>query len=191
MFFLAAQIFLWIAIAFVVGALLGWWYGRSSSFMLDDTTYSPKKETGGGSIKVLSDSLLETQRELQNCQQSLVVAESKLKEMDLRFEKKEHTSALVVEDEKPVDEVQKEVSADEFPVKPVMDDLTLIHGIGPYIQGKLREMNISSFRQIAHLTDADINKIEETINYFPGRIARDGWKESAKVLHEKKYGEMV
>ena len=193
MFFLATQIFLWIAIAFVVGALLGGWYGRSSSYMLDDTSFTTRKnDSGGGSIKVLSDSLLESQRELKSCQQSLAVAESKLKDMELRFSKKKNNPSplsppvAVSEPDDPNDVPQiDENEAD------LLDDLTLIRGIGPYIQSKLREMNISSYRQIAHLTEEDINRIGEVINYFPGRIARDGWQESARALHEKKYGEMV
>ena len=189
MFFLAAQILLWIAIAFTVGALLGWWYGRSSSFMLEDTSFTVKKDAGGGSIGILSDSLLETQRELKDCQQSLAVAESKLKEMDLRFEKKDqkNVSSGAV-DTLPIADAE---DGSHSQGEPVFDDLTLIYGIGPYIQSKLREINISSFKQIAHLTEEDIKRIEESINYFPGRIARDGWKESARILHGKKYGEMV
>ena len=192
MFFLATQIFLWIAIAFVVGALLGGWYGRSSSYMLDDTSFTAKKDTGGGSIKVLSDSLLESQRELKNCQQSLAVAESKLQDMELRFSKKKNRKPPVSppvqapEAARQHDEIGGDANEGD-----ALDDLTLIRGIGPYIQSKLREMDISSYKQIARLTEEDINRIGEVINYFPGRIARDGWQESARTLHEKKYGEMV
>jgi|GEM_PF-4274824 len=197
MLFLATQIFLWLAIAFAVGAIIGWWYGSSSAIDSMQSSFDFKKSTdggGGGSIGVLSDSLMKTQEELKNCQQSLAIAETKLKEMDLRYENTgDHPSAIdtpVVEDEF---EVHSEHAGDEVLDMSEMekDDLTMIHGIGPYIQKKLYEMGISLYKQIAQLTEEDIEEIGKSINYFPSRIIRDNWKESARNLHEKKYGEIV
>ena len=194
MLFLAAQIFLWLAIAFALGAIIGWWYGSSSAIDNMQSSFNFKTATdggAGGSIGVLSDSLMKTQQELENCQQSLAIAETKLNEMGIRFEKKEmepDESALPEIDHFDVfSEDESEQDADGLGI----DDLTLIRGIGPYIQKKLNEINISSYKQIALLTDDEIEEIGKTINYFPSRIVRDNWKESARQLHEKKYGEMV
>lgn len=195
MLFLAAQIFLWLAVAFVLGAVIGWWYGSSSAIDNMQSTYDFKKATdanggsGGGSIGVLSDSLLKTQEDLKNCQQSLAFAETKLSEMGIRFEREED-----VESEEEPDEDLDDFSAlDNESLMDIagLDDLTLIRGIGPYIQKKLYEMDISTYKQIALLTDEEIEDIGKTINYFPSRIVRDNWKASARQLHEKKYGEMV
>ena len=200
MLFLATQIFLWLAIAFAVGAIIGWWYGSSSAIDSMQSSFDFKKSTdggGGGSIGVLSDSLMKTQEELKNCQQSLAIAETKLKEMDLRYENTgDQPSAIdtpVVEDEFEAD--SELAGGEELAMNDMedmeMDDLTMIHGIGPYIQKKLYEMGISLYKQIAQLTEEDIEEIGKSINYFPSRIIRDNWKESARNLHEKKYGEIV
>ena len=190
MLFLATQIFLWLAIAFAIGAIIGWWYGSSSAIDSMQSSFDFKKSTegGGGSIGVLSDSLMKTQQELKDCQQSLAIAESRLQEMDVRFPLKtdQPTATLPVSEENDFDETQFAETLDSDPRK---DDLTQIRGIGPYIQKKLNEMNISTFQQIALLTNEEIEEIGKTINYFPSRIVRDNWKESARQLHEEKYNE--
>jgi predicted flap endonuclease-1-like 5' DNA nuclease len=68
------------------------------------------------------------------------------------------------------------------------DDLVLVHGIGPKIARLLDEMDITSFRQIARLTDDDIEDITAALEAFPGRIERDDWKGSARELHRAAYG---
>ncbi|MBX2822411.1 MAG: hypothetical protein KTR29_22135 [Rhodothermaceae bacterium] len=198
MLFLAAQIFLWLAIAFAVGAIIGWWYGSSSAIDSMQSSFDFKKSTegggGGGSIGVLSDSLMKTQQELKDCQQSLAVAETRLKEMDLRYE---NTGDQPTAGETPVVEDDFEAHSEhagdeELALSDLeQDDLTKIHGIGPYIQKKLYEMGISLYKQIAQLTEEDIEEIGKSINYFPSRIIRDNWKESARDLHQQKYGEVV
>lgn len=55
------------------------------------------------------------------------------------------------------------------------DDLTLISGIGGWIQAKLNILDIYTFRQISNFTRDDINIVTEVIEYFPGRIERDEW----------------
>ena len=61
------------------------------------------------------------------------------------------------------------------------DDLTKISGIGPVIVGKLNDMGITTFDQIAKLKKADIVEIDEKLN-FKGRIERDEWIKQAKEL---------
>ncbi|CAN5388178.1 hypothetical protein BH11ACT3_BH11ACT3_11330 [soil metagenome] len=68
------------------------------------------------------------------------------------------------------------------------DDLVQVHGIGPRIAVLLDEMDITSFRQIARLTDDDIDDITAALEAFPGRIKRDDWKGSARALHRAAYG---
>jgi predicted flap endonuclease-1-like 5' DNA nuclease len=53
------------------------------------------------------------------------------------------------------------------------DDLTIISGIGGWIQEKLNVLDIYTFRQIGNFTDEDVHTVTEAIEYFPGRIERD------------------
>lgn len=61
------------------------------------------------------------------------------------------------------------------------DDLTKIKGIGGVLQGKLNNLGIVSFRQIAEFTQEDINRIDTVLD-FPGRIERDRWVDQARTL---------
>ena len=62
------------------------------------------------------------------------------------------------------------------------DDLTIISGIGGWIQEKLNALEIYTFRQISNFTKEDIVTVTEAIEYFPGRIERDEWILQAKEL---------
>jgi len=67
------------------------------------------------------------------------------------------------------------------------DDLKLIVGIGPAIERVLYRSGIATYRQIARLTEHEIDAIENTLAEFPGRIRRDGWVAQARALHLSKY----
>lgn len=71
------------------------------------------------------------------------------------------------------------------------DDLKLINGIGPVLEGKLNAAGIRSYRQLATLTDADIDHLESEVIHFSGRIRREEWIDQARTLHGKKYGESL
>jgi predicted flap endonuclease-1-like 5' DNA nuclease len=64
------------------------------------------------------------------------------------------------------------------------DDLTRIKGIGHVLQTKLNELGIVTYRQIAEFSEADIARVNESLD-FPGRIERERWVEQAEVLIEK------
>ena len=70
------------------------------------------------------------------------------------------------------------------------DDLKLIAGIGPALEKKLRACGILSFRQLAALGDADIDRVEAAIKSF-GRIRRDDWIGQARARHFEKYQEQL
>jgi small subunit ribosomal protein S2 len=78
-------------------------------------------------------------------------------------------------------EVEK-VEAEEAPAatESAADDLTSINGIGPVIAGKLNDLGISSFQQIADLTAEDVERIDTELN-FKGRIEREDWIAQAKA----------
>jgi len=62
------------------------------------------------------------------------------------------------------------------------DDLTLIKGVGPYIELKLNEIGIYNYDQIRRLKESDIRIITTLIDFFPGRIERDDWVGQAQQL---------
>jgi predicted flap endonuclease-1-like 5' DNA nuclease len=62
------------------------------------------------------------------------------------------------------------------------DDLTIINGIGGWMEEKLNALGIFTFRQIANFNDEDVEIVTEAIEYFPGRIERDEWKIQAQEL---------
>lgn len=71
----------------------------------------------------------------------------------------------------------------------VDDDLKKIHGVGPKLEGLLKSMDITSFRQVANFTTEDIRYVTAALDAFPGRIERDDWMASATEEHAKKYNE--
>ena len=60
------------------------------------------------------------------------------------------------------------------------DDLLIIKGIGPFIEGKLHALGIYTFRQIANFNADDITKVNEAIEVFAGRIERERWVDQAR-----------
>ncbi len=80
--------------------------------------------------------------------------------------------------------VETAPAAAPTPTQP--DDLKLISGIGPALEKKLRKQGISSYRQLAMLSDKDIVQIEAAIK-AAGRVGREDWIGQAKSLHFQKY----
>lgn len=61
------------------------------------------------------------------------------------------------------------------------DDLTRISGVGEVIVGKLNDLGITKFEQIANFSDEDMAKVDERLN-FKGRIEREDWIGQARAL---------
>ena len=75
-------------------------------------------------------------------------------------------------------------------VDPVADDdLTRVHGIGPKLEEVLKELGITSYRQIANFQPEDVEIVGAALGGFRGRIERDDWISSAAEQHLEKYGE--
>ena len=66
------------------------------------------------------------------------------------------------------------------------DDLKAIVGVGPFLEKKLHAIGIYTFRQIANFDREDIDKVNDIIEFFPGRIERDDWVGQASQLAKKK-----
>lgn len=103
------------------------------------------------------------------------------------------SSALVFE----IDDVEEEPPLKVNPDKSVLhkkiaveeigkDDLTKIEGIGPFLQNKLNEIEVFSYKDIAEWDAAQIAEVTEKIGYFPGRIEKDNWVGQARELYHVK-----
>ncbi|MBU4529907.1 MAG: 50S ribosomal protein L21 [Hoeflea sp.] len=62
------------------------------------------------------------------------------------------------------------------------DNLTKIKGIGPVAAGQLNEQGITTFAQVAALSDADIARIDEAMPFSADQIS--DWRDQAKALAE-------
>ncbi|UPA25638.1 NADH-quinone oxidoreductase subunit E [Shinella oryzae] len=62
-----------------------------------------------------------------------------------------------------------------------VDDLKLISGVGPKIEGTLHELGIFTFAQVASWKKAEREWVDGYLN-FKGRIERDDWVKQAKAL---------
>jgi NADH-quinone oxidoreductase subunit E len=61
------------------------------------------------------------------------------------------------------------------------DDLKLISGVGPVLEGRLNALGITKWSQVAAFSADDIAKVEDSLS-FKGRVARDNWLAQAAAL---------
>jgi predicted flap endonuclease-1-like 5' DNA nuclease len=62
------------------------------------------------------------------------------------------------------------------------DDLCMIKGIGPKFADALHGLGFNRFEQLAHLTATEIDRLDEQLGAFRGRISRDRIAEQADYL---------
>lgn len=62
------------------------------------------------------------------------------------------------------------------------DDLARIKGLGPKLQKLLPELGLSTYAQIAALTEDDLDALDAKLGAFAGRPRRDAWVEQARLL---------
>ncbi len=69
------------------------------------------------------------------------------------------------------------------PRKSGADDLKLLKGVGPKLEGVLNGLGFWHFDQVAKWGADEIAWVDDQLS-FKGRIERDGWVEQAKILAE-------
>jgi len=62
----------------------------------------------------------------------------------------------------------------------VSDSLANIKGIGPFIEEKLNMLGITTYAQLAEMDEEMMDRVNEAIEFFPGRVKRDRWVEQAR-----------
>ena len=65
------------------------------------------------------------------------------------------------------------------------DELQMIKGVGPAIEKTLNEMGIFRFRQIADMSEYDIDRVARRLKGFHSRIYREDWIGQARALLEE------
>lgn len=64
------------------------------------------------------------------------------------------------------------------------DDLKLISGVGPKLEKLLNKNGVYYFWQVASWSRSDIRTVDERLDAFKGRIARDNWVMQARKLKQ-------
>lgn len=80
------------------------------------------------------------------------------------------------------DVVEEAAAAAPEPVAEPADDLSRIKGLGPKMRALLPTLGITSFAQIAALSDADLAELDTRLGAFAGRPKRDNWVAQAQFL---------
>lgn len=77
------------------------------------------------------------------------------------------------------------------------DDLCVMKGVGPKFADALRDLGFTCYEQLAKLTPTEIERLDERLGTFRGRITRDRIVEQADYLargdtdgYEQKFGKL-
>ena len=62
------------------------------------------------------------------------------------------------------------------------DDLKMIKGVGPKLEGLLHSLGFYHFDQVAGWSPAEIAWVDQNLEGFKGRVIRDDWVAQAKIL---------
>lgn len=71
------------------------------------------------------------------------------------------------------------------------NNLTLIDGLGLWVEERLNVLGIYTFSQISNLTHEDIETITEVLEIIPGRIEEDNWVGQARELAKKMVDNLI
>jgi predicted flap endonuclease-1-like 5' DNA nuclease len=137
---------------------------QENSTLLQELQSRPIGAVVPGVVAPIANSvMLETEKQL--VPEVLVVEENPHLDME--------NSNLLMPDRNALRQVEK-------------DDLTLIEGVGPFLEKKLNSINVFTFEQIAAWDAATVEQITRDIQFFEGRIEKDDWIGQAKRLMEYK-----
>lgn len=140
------------------GMIAGWWAYhmlRLPRNFLSDAS-TPESENADQDVE-----------QLQAYRDEIKALEKKLEELETEYDSYQEVSAPLEADSR------------------AQDDLKKIKGIGKVLEGKLYKLGITSYEQIAALDKQGIEKLNEKLDGFPGRIERDDWVGQAKRLLDK------
>lgn len=62
------------------------------------------------------------------------------------------------------------------------DDLQMMKGVGPKLAVRLNELGVTSFAQLAGMNECEVERLDDRLGPFKGRVARDRLVEQARYL---------
>lgn len=200
-------VWFFLAIAMVAGVALGLAWRR-----LDKKPTVASEEMGTLKTKLKAayeeyDSCQEARKDLESrvgdLEKSLVSSKSRNAELEVRLriieaEKAERESASVSQViETPATPDTVSVDSTEAATWASLarsmdnDDLEEIHGVGSQLALLLHELGVHTFKQVALWNEEDIDRVEDKLPEFTGRIRRENWVQSAQECHWRKYQEAI
>ncbi len=160
MAWLVIQMWLWLALAALLGLIVGIWI-------------CTRKETLPADDLDIEVAHLRARCEEIDAEKIRLRARVAELEAELSDQMAAHRQASA-----SVENAQEEVSGQTD-----TDDFSKIKGIGPMIESKLRALGVRSFLEISNWTDEQVQGIDEKLR-LKGRILRDNWREQARILSE-------
>ena len=187
--------------ALCLGVLIGWLLGqrrhraRNQNASPGGPNRAPRRSPPPGQpVEPLTQSVANYRTEIEAAAKWERAANQELKAVRERITQQERQieglraqpEASSPHPERPASDENPGGLPNTAPLPP--DDLTEIHGIGPKIARMLNGFGITTFRQIAEFSEADIERVAAALHGFPDRIARDHWIDDARHKYEAKYG---
>jgi predicted flap endonuclease-1-like 5' DNA nuclease len=187
MIYLLAKYTILFLLAAILGFILGYWWSRRR--MVDVTesyedlrrAIQPTDETNWDrlwtSIDGLSGGLAPVERRLHK-------VEAELFSLGKRIATSHQLEQPVQQENSPARQKAEMPRLLESASYGPKDDLKRISGIGPKLEQLLNENGIFYYWQVASWSDQDVVAIDEQLDVFKGRIARDDWVTQASQLKE-------
>ncbi len=190
----AGEIVVFMVIATLIGLAIGWilgrWVQRSTIAGDFEGRINAEKSRADRAEKSAADS----RKEIEKAQLDLKAEQGRFAETEGTADAGRADAAERDGEEPPTRDEglarMSEIAARTAGDGPVPDDdLKKVHGIGPKMERTLKDLGLTSFRQIANLQPDDIVFVTAALGAFKGRIERDDWMSSAAEQHVEEYGE--
>jgi predicted flap endonuclease-1-like 5' DNA nuclease len=186
-------IWLCLLVAMVIGGLIGYWLGalgKKTAPVTDDIVSLETKlkaareecEACGKARKTLDTRVNDLERSLLSSKSRTAELENKVRTLETPIAVEEIKAA-------PPDSIGASWASLAASIE--RDNLEDIHGIGPKLATLLHGLGVHTFKQIGLWSDTDIDRIDEKLAEFKGRIRRENWVESARECHWRKYNEAL
>jgi predicted flap endonuclease-1-like 5' DNA nuclease len=202
-----SKIWLCLLIAAILGFIIGWLLSKLFGSKGGELNTDTSDANFDSEVAVWKKKVTSLEADLRVCHDRQGTMESELKAVGLSAAGSGDSAKLQAEidalklklgeteNERVylLDRVKKAEAGETLTVVPMdqRDDLELINGVGPVLERMLYDMGIYFFKDIAKWDAAKIAEMNEKLPNFRGRIEREGWVESAKEEHFKKYGERL
>jgi predicted flap endonuclease-1-like 5' DNA nuclease len=197
----AIEILFLLLVAGIIGYVTSWLYNKSITADRIKTIESENseiskdlvalKEDNGKLYKTLMAKDLEINKLSTEVRSLKTSNNERIRNPDVIKLKNSRTRQLILEKDESLASLSQRKKLLDYQsfgtaIETEKDDLKMISGIGPFIEERLHALDIFTFRQISKFTPRDIDRINDAIAYFSGRIERDDWVAQAKELVHNK-----